>query len=148
LLLIAAFIMITMTIIGDVKKKEATSHEEAKINIQKCAQEYRDNRCRPEERVPAMEDFCLEREKCMALNPAQVVTSSRMTASILAEVANAFVDPLSYKTIGFVFLLIFGFIFCWNCSLRGGSHTKVIEPPMMYHTTHPVPSPIKAGKLD
>ena len=97
-----------MTIREDFQRKRQQEKELILLDIQQCARDYKDNDCDPQIRVRAAEKYCMEKEKCMSRDPEMVVTTTRLTASLTAEILNEFVEPLEYKTIGFFFFFLFG----------------------------------------
>lgn len=93
----------------DIWKK--TQKEITLVNdqITICTKEYFDNRCSPETRVPMLEQFCNEREACMARDAIETVRSTEAFAKMIADVLNALVSPLEAKTILVLVLLLFGY---------------------------------------
>ena len=87
------------------------------IEIQQCVRDYIENRCDPKERVRAMETYCLEQEKCMNQDPATVVKVSKMSAALIAEILNELISPLEFKTITFIFFLLFGYFLDYSKTL-------------------------------
>lgn len=75
--------------------------------IASCSKQYIENRCSPEQRVPAMEKACLAWEQCMRRDP-NVVGRSRPYAETIAEILNGLVEPISYKTMFFILVAFFG----------------------------------------
>ncbi|KAJ3370830.1 hypothetical protein GGF31_003858 [Allomyces arbusculus] len=76
-----------------------TADEAAKID--ECARQYVTNRCDPATRVPAVNAFCLDLEKCMQADPTRVPATA-LSAAAVAELIDAFVAKLSYKSLGFL----------------------------------------------
>ncbi|KNE68214.1 hypothetical protein AMAG_12892 [Allomyces macrogynus ATCC 38327] len=76
-----------------------TADEAAKID--ECARQYVTNRCDPATRVPAVNAFCLDLEKCMHADPTRVPATA-LSAAAVAELIDAFVAKLSYKSLGFL----------------------------------------------
>ena len=70
-----------------------------------CAKHYTENRCDPATRVPALLNQCLDWEQCMHRDPAQVA-STKITASVIAEILESFVEGLSVKSMVFVACLV------------------------------------------
>eukprot|EP01016_Furgasonia_blochmanni_P034667 TRINITY_DN3768_c0_g2_i7.p1 TRINITY_DN3768_c0_g2~~TRINITY_DN3768_c0_g2_i7.p1 ORF type:complete len:134 (+),score=13.86 TRINITY_DN3768_c0_g2_i7:287-688(+) len=102
------------------------------IEISKCENDYKENRCEPGNRVPAIESYCVELEKCMNKNPHHAQGSSRITSALLADILNGFVENLSIKTIIVILSLFFGTILVCNCALgsyREYRHSPRIPPP-------------------
>ncbi|CCD23660.1 Brr6p NDAI_0B06290 [Naumovozyma dairenensis CBS 421] len=69
--------------------------------IEKCKHDYEMNQCDLKTRVPALEDQCNEWFHCFQPNSTVNVTgsSSILWAQTLAEVVNAFVEPISIRTL-------------------------------------------------
>lgn len=107
-MLIFLFYSIVGTIRDDFMKKKDQEKGILMLEIQQCMRDYEENRCDPKTRVPQLEGYCLSKEKCMAQDPAMVVKVSKMTAALVAEILNEFVDPLGIKTMAFIFILLFG----------------------------------------
>lgn len=70
-----------------------------------CAKQYTDNRCRPDERVPAMEKLCSDWERCMNRDVHKVARAS-VTAKTFAMIFNSFVEEFSYKSMVGIFLFV------------------------------------------
>ncbi|KAK3627959.1 hypothetical protein LTR56_018949 [Elasticomyces elasticus] len=83
----------------------ATTEILAKMAV--CAREYTTNRCAPETRVPAMEQVCEGWQRCMSRD-AGAVGRAGVGARTFAEVFNSFVEAISWKTMVFTFLMVFG----------------------------------------
>ncbi|KAF2280044.1 uncharacterized protein EI97DRAFT_410967 [Westerdykella ornata] len=83
---------------------EAKKHEaEAMREISVCHKSYRENRCDPDTRVPAMESACGAWEVCMSRDPKAIARAS-VSAKTFAQIFNAFVQEFSYKSmVGLVF---------------------------------------------
>lgn len=84
------------TIRSDVDKKSQEAAAEILAEMAICAQNYRENRCERETRVPAMESVCVNWEKCMSRDPRSV-GRARVSAHTFAEIFNSFIEPISYK---------------------------------------------------
>ena len=108
------------TIRADVDKKADEAVAEALAEMAVCAQNYRENRCEPETRVPAMESVCNGWERCMDRDPRMGVGGGGgkggvgaggravISARTFAEIFNGFVEPISYKAmVGFFFPYFF-----------------------------------------
>lgn len=85
--------------------------------ISVCAKLYHENRCDPENRVPAMDEPCRNWETCMDRDPDTVgryislhfvigtcsknlfeIYRAKVSAETFAEIVNGFIDPISYKS--------------------------------------------------
>jgi hypothetical protein len=84
------------TITADVAAAAKTATAETLAEMAVCAQNYRDNKCDPRTRLPALETICLNWEKCMNQDPEAVGRAS-VGAHTFAQVFNSFVEPISYK---------------------------------------------------
>ena len=62
-----------------------------------CSLQYRNNLCQ-DNVVPAMIQQCAKWEMCMNRDPA-VVGRAKVSAELVAEVVNGFVEPISWKTL-------------------------------------------------
>lgn len=93
------------TIRSDVDKKAAEASYELLAEMADCASRYTENRCAPDTRVPAMETICANWEKCMGQNPDNV-GRARVSAHTFAEIFNGFIEPISYKAMVCLVLLI------------------------------------------
>lgn len=95
------------TIQADVGKKVEEYSAEILAEISQCSREYLENRCSPDQRVPAMQMACQAWERCMERDPG-TVGRARVSAETFAEIVNSFIEPISYKTMAFCALLLFG----------------------------------------
>ncbi|PSN67415.1 hypothetical protein BS50DRAFT_676968 [Corynespora cassiicola Philippines] len=75
--------------------------------IAECAKNFRENRCDPDTRVPAMFMVCENWEKCMQRDPRKVAYGS-VSAKTFAKIFNTFIEELSYKSLIFTAVVIFG----------------------------------------
>lgn len=66
--------------------------------IAQCSTTYVANRCSPETRIPLMEATCRQLEDCMNQDPS-AVGRARVAAETFAQVANSFVEEISWKTL-------------------------------------------------
>lgn len=86
---------------------EATKHQsEIMVEIAQCVKNYRENRCEPETRVPAMEMACGNWETCMSRDPRKVAQAA-VTVKTFARIINDFFDEFSYKSMVGSFPLLF-----------------------------------------
>lgn len=101
------------TIQADVNKKVEEYSAEILSEISVCSKDYLENRCSPDQRVPAMQMACQAWERCMERDPAKV-GRARVSAETFAEIVNSLIEPISYKTMVFCLALIFGSLFVSN----------------------------------
>ncbi|KAI8094825.1 Brl1/Brr6 domain-containing protein [Gilbertella persicaria] len=111
-------IQLTLLFRHDMKVK-ITSYESDLLGEQiYCQQQYGLNRCGPETRLPAVNHLCREWEQCMHRPIA--VSKSQILAETLADMANAFSDGLTLKTMSEYHLV------CCLCTSR--------KPNYRYHS--------------
>lgn len=80
-------------------------------SVKSCLNSFQENQCeRVTSRLPAMQKLCSEWEICMSQSPRNVVTL-QVFAEMVSESINKAVDPLSYKALGFITLVIVAFIY-------------------------------------
>ncbi|KAK0262625.1 hypothetical protein B0A54_10557 [Friedmanniomyces endolithicus] len=108
-----------------------------------CAREYTANRC-AEGRVPAMETVCENWRGCMERDPLKV-GRAKVSARTFAEVFNSFMEPISYKAMGFTFLMVFGCFAISNLAFGLFRKTESVGayPPQAYYPPPP-PTPQRA----
>jgi hypothetical protein len=99
---------------SDVEKKVLLFSEEVMEQIAKCSRDYRENRCDPATRVPALISACQAWEECMARDPHLVAKRSGISAEIFGETLNSFFNVLSWKTIISLILLVVGVSVIFN----------------------------------
>lgn len=76
---------------------ESTKHQsELMVEIAACVKNYRENRCEPDTRVPAMEMACGNWETCMGRDPQRLARAS-VGVRAFAKIVNGFFDEFSYK---------------------------------------------------
>jgi hypothetical protein len=111
--------MVIGAIRDDVYKKQETEIQHELLKMEQCSKDYKINGCDPSTRLPALEVFCQEKEKCLNSDPRKAVHNSRMTAAIFAHILNDLIEPLGFKTIAVLVVTLFGLIITCNCSLSG-----------------------------
>ncbi len=84
---------------SDVEKKVQLFSAEVMEQIAKCSRDYRENRCDPATRVPALISACQAWEECMNRDPHLVAKRSGISAQIVGETMEGFFSALSWKTI-------------------------------------------------
>ncbi|KAL2913867.1 hypothetical protein HK105_206601 [Polyrhizophydium stewartii] len=125
----------------DLKMKADEFSQEISNQIAECTKSYFENRCTPGQRVPAVEKLCVEWETCMSRDPKEI-GRLKVGAETLAEILNKLIDPLSYKTMIFGSLTLFGTLMLTSSALgflrRRGAHS---EPAAVHHHHHPPAAP-------
>ncbi|CAE6491395.1 unnamed protein product [Rhizoctonia solani] len=138
-------VVILVTVRRDIEDKVSAYIGENAAEIQQCASQYLLNKCDQEAVVPHMQQFCDEWVKCMQRDAN--IGRARVAAETLAEVVNGFVEPISWKTLGFsistlTFLLLFINVFA--SFMRPAPPLPPPEyqaPPYPYHAPYAVMPP-------
>ena len=130
------------TVRNDVGSKMAEYSTDVINEIAVCSKHYVDNRCDPETRVPALEAACESWRACMQRDPL-LVSQASVGAETLAGIVNAFVEPISYKTMVFFTLFLGGFMVLSNIAFHfarrstgGGAAPASHHMPMVLHPQH------------
>lgn len=101
---------------------------DAKHEISRCTREYLRNKCSTEngkKRVPALENICVQLEKCMNRDP-QLIAKSKITAETFADIINGFIKPISWKALFFMNVILFGSLIVSNVAF--GKYRNQINP--------------------
>ncbi|KAK9454512.1 Di-sulfide bridge nucleocytoplasmic transport domain-containing protein [Dipodascopsis uninucleata] len=152
LYLIVSFVL---TIRSDIANKVEEYTSEVISEMAQCSREYLANRCMPDTRVPMMAQACEELERCMNKDP-YAGGRARVSAETVAEIINSFIEPISYKTMLFILLLIFGSLYVSSSkvmpapvpvlrSVSQGSQTH--HDQLVYHSMPPL-SPDSENTVD
>jgi len=145
LFLLYAAVQLIVAVQSDVEIKVEEYSSEILREIELCSKNYLENRCNPPDRIPAMEKTCEMWETCMRRDPT-VIGRTRVSAETIAGILNSFVEPISYKTMLFFLLLLFGFTLVSNMAfymarMRYGSKPEPegLRNPFTVHpsTAHP-----------
>ncbi|KAL0265349.1 hypothetical protein SLS55_001314 [Diplodia seriata] len=81
---------------SDVNIEADRAIAEALAEMAICARDYRENRCEPATRVPAMAQLCDNWHACMNRDPKKV-GRARVSAHTFATIFNSFIEPISWK---------------------------------------------------
>ncbi|KAI8806485.1 Di-sulfide bridge nucleocytoplasmic transport domain-containing protein [Cladochytrium replicatum] len=139
-------IHLVLTVRHDLKMKVDENVLEITAQIAECSKQYVLNTCAPETRAPALDKTCREWEVCMIRDPREV-GRLKVGAETIAEILNKLVDPLSYKTMIFGSVLLFGTLISTSNLLalvfgRSESHhgnTPLPLPKQQHHASSPLP---------
>jgi hypothetical protein len=136
--LVTLVLYITIQFMKTVRRDVELKVEEYKSiilsEIAQCSKHYLDNRCHPDERVPAMDKACNTWQVCMNRDPTEI-SWTKISAETIAEIINGFVEPISYKTMIFFVLFTFGLLFVSNLAF-GFAKTRTrpfIDGPSSRH---------------
>lgn len=113
--LIAFLIFIFVrTIQSDIKRKIDLYTSDILEEISSCTREYYRNRCSPpEEMAPWLEPSCTKWKKCMNSDP-DLIARSKITAETFADIVNGFIKPISWKSLIFLNLMVWGSLLATN----------------------------------
>jgi hypothetical protein len=95
-------------VMADINIESNKHASELMVEIAHCVKNYRENRCEPETRVPAMEMACGNWETCMSRDPNKLARAS-VTVKTFAGIINSFFEEFSYKSMVCSFILLFGY---------------------------------------
>ncbi|KAF9428724.1 hypothetical protein BGZ94_001324 [Podila epigama] len=123
ILLYLIFNFIT-TIQSDVSFRMDSMMTNERNRIQKCREEYVEYNCI----VPKSKTFamCEEFKSCMNQPEPRILRAS-VSAETLALIVNAFVHTISFKTMMFVFVLVFGGLYMSNQALSAYRLNHVVH---------------------
>ncbi|RMD39212.1 hypothetical protein DV735_g5917, partial [Chaetothyriales sp. CBS 134920] len=82
------------TIRNDIDRLADETVSEILAEMSTCSQNYIENRCAADTRLPALETVCSNWEICMQRDP-NAVKRARLSARTLADILNSFVEPIS-----------------------------------------------------
>ncbi len=107
----------------DVCARVRARQEQILLEVDHCRTAYKEAECDPPTRRQALEDFCLNTEKCLSRNPFEEASHLIPILTLLGESFNSFFESMSTKTIlclfGFVFVPLFAFLY-----LRGDNRAR------------------------
>lgn len=96
--------------------------------IAKCVQDYTENRCARDTRLPALEGPCRAWEACFDQDPERV-GRARVSAATFSTILNSFVDGFSYKTMVFVLGGICAFVIASNVGFSAAREKYTAPAP-------------------
>jgi hypothetical protein len=139
--LICLILYLTLQFIKTVRRDVELKVEEYKTiilnEIAQCSKQYLENRCHPNERVPAIDKACNSWYQCMNRDPTEI-SWTKISAETIAEIINGFVEPISYKTMIFFILLTFGLLFISNLAFSLVKHRTQSIPDTTPSTSLPL----------
>lgn len=99
-----SFVMIFMRAIkADLRSEWQTTKLELVHESLQCRIHYNANKCERATRVPALEKQCDDWEKCMGRNNELFFRArSAISARLIGDTLNSFIEPLGWKTLGVV----------------------------------------------
>lgn len=147
--LIAYFVIIFITTIrADINNKLELYVTDSLQEISRCSKEFYRNKCNGERIPPILENQCSNWLRCMNRDP-QLIGKSRITAEMLAEILNGFIKPISWKSMIFLIVIIFGSIVMTNVAFntyRKSTNIKLDQLQMTIKKQNDVIETLKAEK--
>lgn len=101
----------------DSKNEYESMVLDEQLKIESCFKSYEENKCHPHQRVPALNDYCLDLELCINSDPRKVAKRSAAFSTLVAENANRLFGTLKLQTIIVMCILLFGSIISCNLFL-------------------------------
>eukprot|EP00164_Ancoracysta_twista_P010581 GFYU01016026.1.p1 GENE.GFYU01016026.1~~GFYU01016026.1.p1 ORF type:complete len:348 (-),score=52.78 GFYU01016026.1:133-1176(-) len=130
------FFQFAVSVSQDISMKVDEFANEIRKEISLCVKHFEDNKCDAEEGpIPHMRETCLQWQNCMTRDPL-VVGRTKLSAETLAEIINSFVEPLSYKTMLFFAVFVFGFMIASNLAFTF-ARSKLPTPSAFGPGVHP-----------
>lgn len=97
----------------DVDSRLSELAMEHSIKASRCSVRYLANNCSPDRRAPALEELCEELENCMN-NDAPAISRLKVSAEVIADIVNGFLETFSRRAIAVSAVLILGTMFVSN----------------------------------
>ncbi|KAF9141087.1 hypothetical protein BG015_001406 [Linnemannia schmuckeri] len=131
------------TIQNDVSIRAEDALRQEQDIIDKCKKNYYDNLC-DLHRVPLIESKCQEFWECSTKAPR--IERSAVAAQTFAIIFNSFVHTISYKTMGFLVVIVFGGMYFSNYAISSYRHNHLIhhQDPIA-HPGYAPPPPTSAS---
>lgn len=125
MLFLVALIAVTClgVIILDSKNQYDVMVMEEQVKLDACIMNYEQNRCHKNQRVPALESYCVELEMCMNSDPLKIAKRTTAFSVLIAENANRLFGTLEMKTILVITGLMVVSILSCNLSFSKGQGT-------------------------
>ncbi|KAH3673266.1 hypothetical protein WICMUC_003725 [Wickerhamomyces mucosus] len=141
---IAIYVLISaiLTVKSDINLKMEEYAIEIALEVSRCTRSYVENRCEPDTRVSALEELCLDWERCMNRDPRVQAGKASVSAETLGIILNSLIEPIGAKAIivfGLGFLawaftsnFIFGFLraksyYGWNSNNDGNEQQQQLQ---------------------
>ncbi|KAH6705137.1 Di-sulfide bridge nucleocytoplasmic transport domain-containing protein [Leptodontidium sp. 2 PMI_412] len=135
-----------MTVQADVDKASEKERALVQAEIVKCAQEFLVNKCGADMRLPALHIPCDNWEHCMNRDPNSI-GRAQVSAHTFAQIFNSFIEPISYKAMIFVVMIVTVCILINNLAFstfRSKANHHMPTSPPFYPPQQP-PTPFQWG---
>ncbi|KAL1618311.1 hypothetical protein SLS54_007288 [Diplodia seriata] len=117
---------------SDVNIEADRAIAEALAEMAICARDYRENRCEPATRVPAMAQLCDNWHACMNRDPKKV-GRARVSAHTFATIFNSFIEPISWKAMFFCLIIVIVCLFVNNIAFTKFRNTHPVHHQQGHH---------------
>jgi len=147
--LLVSLLSIVWSIRNDITGKVMEQTIEAQAIVRRCYNEYMDNRCNETQSLPLLRQQCHTWYVCMTRDPKSIGSKTKLYAETLSEVLNSFVEPISYRTLSVILLLLLGFTLVSNLAFHFAK--KKSPNPFEYKMIAPYrqhSSPIRGDQKD
>ncbi|EEB06377.1 nuclear envelope protein Brr6/Brl1 [Schizosaccharomyces japonicus yFS275] len=148
-ILIYILFAFVLTIKHDVKQKAHEQLSEITAVIKDCEKSYNINQCYLPNPLPGIRDQCKEWNDCRH-REVYGISYSKLAAQTFAEIVNTFTETISYKTMLFVLLLVFGGLFVSNYALTlyRGKHLQHLQTQGLIYKEGPPYRDLTIAKKD
>ncbi|TEB34937.1 hypothetical protein FA13DRAFT_1753353 [Coprinellus micaceus] len=138
LLFLYLVVQFILTVQRDVEKRISEYSQDIVQDIAVCSSQYKANFCHTPQMAPAMVQQCSNWESCMNRDPTNL-GRAKVSAELIAEVINGFVEPISWKTLIFT-LTSLGFLTVFINALLSLYRSKYqpIAAPLQPSTSYPM----------
>ncbi|KAG4432725.1 hypothetical protein IFR05_011781 [Cadophora sp. M221] len=136
-----------MTVQADVDKASEKERALVQAEIVKCAQEFVVNKCGANMRLPALQIPCDNWQHCMDRDPNSI-GRAQVSAHTFAQIFNSFIEPISYKAMIFVVMIVTVCILINNLAFstfRSKANHHMSTSPPFYQPQQP-PTPFQWGQ--
>jgi hypothetical protein len=116
--------MFLLTVKEDISNRINNEILEVERNNAICLKEYKDNKCDPETRIPVLENFCNDKEKCFLRNSQLEIGKTRTTITILIEIINEIFERLSWFSFFGMTLMYFCLMATFKMIIHLGKTSK------------------------
>ena len=117
-------LLVIWTIKEDVENRINIEFLEIERNNAICLKEYKENQCEPENRIPVLENFCNEKEKCFHRNAHTEIGKTRTTITVLIEIINEIFARLTWSSLFGLILVYVSIITTFKLIMQIGKTSK------------------------
>ncbi|GJQ15462.1 hypothetical protein GpartN1_g7253.t1 [Galdieria partita] len=134
-IILFSLLSIAWSIRNDIVGKVMEQTIEAQSIVRRCHNDYVDNKCNETQSIPLLRQQCHTWYVCMTRDPKSIGSKTKLYAETLSEVLNSFVEPISYRTLSVILLLLLGFTLISNLAFHFAKKKSPFVYPFEYHQT-------------